>query len=367
MAEPVADQGDDGVARTDPGKALEFLDHAEVREACAYLETLPADAGVDELRNLLKLWRAVHEQTTVDGQRKNLLQLARSFNINVPRKDHSTPYLVSGKISEAFVERVSALRAWEAVRNRGGSSSASAAPVFPGPPRGGDSDAAELAGGGEGGAANSGQAELATGSAQRPAKAPAAAQRRGAKRKPQESAGGDLRRLMALQMSELAPGPAERAREQCQRVEAIVTIEDAWDVVRRDEEIPKELKQRVGKARGLLPRTEIRQFLKTYGIRENYQKCKQIVNESLEWQRYEVRRHVVAELEGLPKSHVVPEAGANSGSHGPVGSSSGSAAELAAPGPSDAEYRFEVTPRTLEELMESWRDERSRALSLIHI
>ena len=77
--------------------------------------------------------------------------------------------------------RVSALRAWEAVRNRGSSSSASAAPVFPGPPRRGDSDVAELAGGGEGGAASSGQAELATGSAQRPAKAPAAAQRRGAR------------------------------------------------------------------------------------------------------------------------------------------------------------------------------------------
>ena len=83
------------------------------------------------------------------GQRENLRRVARSFKISVPRKDHNSPYLTSGKISEAFVERVSALRAWEAVRNRESSSSVSAAPVFPCPPRGGDSDAAELAGNGD--------------------------------------------------------------------------------------------------------------------------------------------------------------------------------------------------------------------------
>lgn len=170
LAEPAADQGHDGVARkvarTDPGNALEFLDGAEVRKASAYLETLPADARVDELRNLLELWRAVREQTTFRGQRNYLRQVARSSKIIVPKKDVSSPYLVSGKISEAFVERVSALRHWEAVRNRGSSSSASAAPVFPEPPRGGDSDAAELAGGGEGEATSSGQTERATGNAQ---------------------------------------------------------------------------------------------------------------------------------------------------------------------------------------------------------
>ena len=131
---------------------LGFLEHGGERNAIAQLEISKADARVDELRNLLELWRAVREETTVDGQRENLRQVARSFKITVPTEDNSSPYLVSGRTSEAFVERVSALRAWEAVRNRGGSSSASAAPVFPGPPRGGDSDAAELAGGGEGGA-----------------------------------------------------------------------------------------------------------------------------------------------------------------------------------------------------------------------
>ena len=67
------------------------------------------------------------------GQRENLRRVARSFKISVPRKDHNSPYLTSGKISEAFVEKVSALRAWEAVRNRENSSNVSAAPVFPAP------------------------------------------------------------------------------------------------------------------------------------------------------------------------------------------------------------------------------------------
>ena len=114
--------------------------------------------------------------------------------------------------------------------------------------------------------------------------------------------------------------------------------------------------------RGLLKRKEFRQLLQTYGIQYS-KNGKELVHESLEWQRCEVQRHVVGELESMPKNHAVPEARASSGSRGPVGSSSGSAAELAAPGPSDAEYRFEVTPRTLEELLESLRDERSRAFT----
>ena len=47
------------------------------------------------------------------------------------------------------------------------------------------------------------------------------------KRKQQKTAGGDLKRFMARKTSEPAPEPAERAREQCQRIEDIVTIEDA--------------------------------------------------------------------------------------------------------------------------------------------
>ena len=77
---------------------------------------------------------------------------------------------------------------------------------------------------------------------------------------------------MTRKTSESAPEPAERAREQCQRVEDIVTFEDAWYVVRRDEEIPKELKQRVCKVRGLLSQKELRPLLQTYGIQYHYQK-----------------------------------------------------------------------------------------------
>ena len=328
LAESVAEQGDDGVARkvarTDPGNALECLDRAEVQKASAYLETLPADARVDELRNLLELCRAVREQTTVEAQHKHLRQVARSLKITVLTKDYTrrSLRLVSGKISEAFVQRVSALRGWEAVRNRGSSSSSSAALVFPTAPRGGDSDAAEIAG-----------------------------------------AGGELRRFMVRKTSDPVPEPVECAREKCKRIKDIVTIEDAWEVVRRDEEIPKELKQRVCKVRELLKCRKLRQLLQTYGIRYQYKKGKEVVYESLQWQRYEVQRHVVLELESLQKNRAVPEAGVSSGSREPIGSSSGSAAEPAAPGPSDADYRFEVTPRTLEELKNSLHDERSRAFT----
>ena len=71
----------------------------------------------------------------------------------------------------------------------------------------------------------------------------------------------------------------------------------------------------------------------------------------------------MAELQSQPKSHVVREASASIGSRGSVGSSSGSVAELPAPGSSDAEYRFEVMPRTVEELAESMCGERSRAFT----
>ena len=74
---------------------------------------------------------------------------------------------------------------------------------------------------------------------------------------------------------------------------------------------------------------------------------------------YEVQRHVVAELEALPVGDACPEAGGSSGVPGPAGSSGGSA-ERAAPAPSDAEYRLEVTPRTLVDLVASLCDERSR-------
>jgi hypothetical protein len=75
------------------------------------------------------------------------------------------------------------------------------------------------------------------------------------------------------------------------------------------------------------------------------------------------QRHVVAELESLPTSPVVPEASASNGSSSSVGSKNGSAAEFVAPGPSDVEYRFQVAPRTVEDLVESMRGERSRAFT----
>ena len=189
------------------------------------------------------------------------------------------------------------------------------------------------------------------------------AQRRKDKRKAEESAGGNLKRFMVTKSSDLALDPADHGREKCQRIEDISTIEDAWDVVRVNKEIPTELKKRVGQVREFDSRKGIRPLQITYCIRKHYKNGKQLIEESFQWQRYEIQRHVVAELESLPTSPVVPEASASNGSSSSVGSNNGSAAEFVAPRPNDAEYRFQVTPRTVEDLAESMRGERSRAFT----
>ena len=94
------------------------------------------------------------------------------------------------------------------------------------------------------------------------------AQRRKARRKAEESAGGDLKRFMVAKSSDLALDPADHGREKCQRIEDISTIEDAWDVVRSNKEIPTELKKRVGQVRELVSRKGIRPLQNTYGIRK---------------------------------------------------------------------------------------------------
>ena len=125
--------------------------------------------------------------------------------------------------------------------------------------------------------------------------------------------------------SQSAADRAELARQRCQRIEDIETIEDAWDFVRRREEIPQEVKQKVGTVRQSLSRKDLRPLLGAYGIRQSYKQGKKVVHERLEWQRYEVQRHVVAELESLPQTHTSQEA---------VGNSISRNARLAARGPS---------------------------------
>ena len=88
---------------------------------------------------------------------------------------------------------------------------------------------------------------------------------------------------------------------------------------------------------------------------------KQRVDESVEWKLYEVRRHVVEELERLPKRHAVAQASDSMWCSRAC--SSTSAAELTVPRSSDAEYRFEVAPRTLDDLEASLRGERSRGFT----
>ena len=62
--------------------------------------------------------------------------------------------------------------------------------------------------------------------------------------------------------------PAEQEREKCLRIEDIVSIADAWDVVRGNDAIPKELNAYVGEVRGPLGQKQLRPYLVKYGIRE---------------------------------------------------------------------------------------------------
>ena len=203
LEEPVAEQRDKGVppkvARTDSRRAAEVFDDVDMRKAIAFLENASPGARVAELQNLLEMWRAVEEHRTFLEQKRYLRRVAKTFQVVVGRNKDSSVGVLSDKLKEAFVQRVSGLRMWQAMGTRGSASSASSAAVLPAPSRGEDSDAAELADSAEG------------------------TQLRGTKRKQQE---GDLRRFMCAKTSEPA---LESAR--CQRIEDIKNIDDAWDVV----------------------------------------------------------------------------------------------------------------------------------------
>ena len=93
---------------------------------------------------------------------------------------------------------------------------------------------------------------------------------------------------------------AQPASARALRLEDIVTIEDA-SLIARDHasHISAELLRRVWHVRGNLSHRQVRPLARHFAIRVAYKIQGRTVNETEEWVKYEVRRHVVAELEGL--------------------------------------------------------------------
>ena len=144
----------------------------------------------------------------------------------------------------------------------------------------------------------------------------------------------------------------QNARARLLRFEDIVTIEDA-SVFARDHasHIPSELLRRVWHVRGKLTGQQARELARRFAIRTNYKTKGSMVHESPEWVKYEVRRHVVAELEGLLGTDS-PSAAASS-NEGVSAVDPNGDAEASVPARGAALWCLEKTPRTIKDLLES--------------
>jgi len=85
---------------------------ASVLKAREYLDTLPPGGAVDNLRALLRQWRAVGAVRGAHPQRGHLRQVASKFGIPLARKQDADAKKASSVIAEAFKTRVSLLRVW---------------------------------------------------------------------------------------------------------------------------------------------------------------------------------------------------------------------------------------------------------------
>ena len=92
-----------------------------------------------------------------------------------------------------------------------------------------------------------------------------------------------------------------------------------------------------------------------YGTRTNFKMQKVMHSESTDWLRYEVRRHVVSELESLATSGRNPAAASSTEGAGIVEAS----VSPQGAGP----WRLDKTPRSIEALVESLCQENSRFLT----
>ena len=171
------------------------------------------------------------------------------------------------------------------------------------------------------------------------------------KRKAADVPGGSLARFMVLKRVDVRPAPVRSVR-----IEDIVTIEDASLYVREHAgDLPGDLRQRVWAVRADLPWKQLRKVAAAYGIRRILKMEKVMHDESTDWLRYEVRRHVVSELESLATSGRNPAAASSTEGAGIVEASV--CPQGAGP------WRLDKTPRSIEALVESLCQENSRFLT----
>ena len=91
-------------------RTLAPLQTRPVLKAVDYLETLPAQRHVDQLRHVLLQWRAADAVVNSHAQRSQLRQVAAELGIPLPRGVLNDCSKVSHTIAEFFTARVSALR-----------------------------------------------------------------------------------------------------------------------------------------------------------------------------------------------------------------------------------------------------------------
>ena len=93
-----------------PTDVLAPLQTGPVLKAVDFLEALPAQRGVDELRHALQQWRAAGTVAHKHEQRRQLRQVAADLGMPLPRDVVDDSTNVSRAIADGFTARVSALR-----------------------------------------------------------------------------------------------------------------------------------------------------------------------------------------------------------------------------------------------------------------
>ena len=97
-------------ARSVPADVLAPLQTGPVLKAEEYLQTLPAQRGVDQLRYVLQQWRAAGTLADKHAQLNQLRRVAAELGVPLSRGVSNDSGTVSRAIADGFTDRVSALR-----------------------------------------------------------------------------------------------------------------------------------------------------------------------------------------------------------------------------------------------------------------
>ena len=178
---------------------------------------------------------------------------------------------------------------------------------------------------------------------------------RGKKRPAPKLDGMNLARYMVPKVAN-----SELAGPKLITIDDIVTMQDAGCYVRQNKEfIPKALEGRVYQMMFKLTQQQARALAKFYDVKTKFNRAGKTVNESAQMVQYELERHVVAELESLPRLAATSSAASSSRDVVRVAELSGDAPTTAA-GELEAARGLKQTPRNVEELVaalcleESW-------------